>query len=462
MLETIREYTIEKLRSMGSEALAGRRHLAYVLEMAEQEAGELAGPRPDAGLIRLESELDNIRAAMAHAQSDPELAEDALRLGAALWPFWLLRNRFLEGSAFLTSVLSRSAPSRSASPARATALLGAAILAFHLRSFEENLEFAPRSLAAFRELGDPAGIAAASLHLGHVHSGGPETRILLRESVEACRLKGWSLGTGIALVNLGVLAWRQGDVSRAVALLEEGAERMMVNDTDRTPAFFCLYLAPLAQHISGYAGARALLERALVAVRNTGWGLSAASLVVALGDLAGRQGDAPAALEYLQQAITFHRESGNPVALAYAHQDMGNLHYRLQDYRSAETAYRDSLALFRRLGNTVGLDMACNNLGSTLLHLDDPSGARPLHLEALKLYRQEGLVEGIVWSLERLAILEALHGDPKRRAHPGFGRPRPSGARQTSRRLGRSRLGECRAGPEACAGRRRIRAGIRK
>jgi non-specific serine/threonine protein kinase len=64
----------------------------------------------------------------------------------------------------------------------------------------------------------------------------------------------------------------------------------------------------------------------------------------------------------------------------------------------------------------LGIDMACNNLGSTLFHLGEPARAGALHREALASYRTRGIWEGIAWSLERLGVVEAVHGDARRAA----------------------------------------------
>src|SRR5438093_13270357 len=50
-------------------------------------------------------------------------------------------------------------------------------------------------------------------------------------------------------------------------------------------------------------------------------------------------------------------------------------------------------------------------LGSTLFHLAEPVRARQLHREALRIYADNKNEEGITWTLERIAVLEAVYGE---------------------------------------------------
>jgi predicted ATPase len=105
MLETIREYALERLETLGAEEAARRLHGDYYVALAEQLRPELERGQQTA-VDRIETELDNFRAALAWAQSaDGELA---LRLAASVKTFWFLSTRLAEGRLWLASVLERS------------------------------------------------------------------------------------------------------------------------------------------------------------------------------------------------------------------------------------------------------------------------------------------------------------------------------------------------------------------
>ena len=96
MLETIREYALERLASRGDDETVRRRHAAFYLVLAEEAEPGLLGPQQREWLERLDSERDNIRAALSWALDSGE-AEVGLRIGSALWRFWQLRGHVQEG-----------------------------------------------------------------------------------------------------------------------------------------------------------------------------------------------------------------------------------------------------------------------------------------------------------------------------------------------------------------------------
>ena len=124
MLETIREYAAERLEAMPEAERARSAHAAAFLALVE------AGGRPHAGLARKEwlervdTEHNNIRAALGwYREHDPRAA---LRLAASMSAFWSLRGHHTEGRQRLGELLSL-VPEPSA--ARGSALNGAAWLA---------------------------------------------------------------------------------------------------------------------------------------------------------------------------------------------------------------------------------------------------------------------------------------------------------------------------------------------
>src|SRR6266849_3370470 len=96
MLETIREYALEKLEASGEETLTKRAHAAYCLVLAEEEATEQIGAEGAEWLERFASEHDNFRAALEWLTETGD-AEWGLRLGTALFRYWEIREYLAEG-----------------------------------------------------------------------------------------------------------------------------------------------------------------------------------------------------------------------------------------------------------------------------------------------------------------------------------------------------------------------------
>jgi predicted ATPase/DNA-binding SARP family transcriptional activator len=220
MLETIREYALEQLAAHGEAEAAARRHAEWCVALAEEAEPELRGAGQAACLERLESEHDNLRAALAALeQHEPELA---LRLAGSLWRFWYVRGYFSEGRRWLERVLSAAgAPT---SHACAKVLYGTTALAYSQGDFANARSCGEKHLAVCRGLGDQRGVASALSDLGNVATAegdfGRATSLL-----EESRALSLSLGDGWAGAastnNLGNIALTQREYGRAQVLFEE-------------------------------------------------------------------------------------------------------------------------------------------------------------------------------------------------------------------------------------------------
>ena len=127
MLETVREYGLERLAAADEEATVRRWHLAWCLDLAERAEPELTGGAQQHWFACLQTEHDNLRAALAWAVSEND-AEAAFGLGGALYRFWATQGYYEEGRRWLETALALAPGARSAP--RGHALLGAGVMAF--------------------------------------------------------------------------------------------------------------------------------------------------------------------------------------------------------------------------------------------------------------------------------------------------------------------------------------------
>jgi predicted ATPase len=126
MLETIREFALERLAESGEMDLARSRHAGVILALAEELEPRLASS-PEA-LDALAHEHDNVRAALAWSIEAGD-AGIGLRLGYACWRFWQRRGHFREARAWFDRLLAMPA-SGDPTAARAKGLTGAAGIAY--------------------------------------------------------------------------------------------------------------------------------------------------------------------------------------------------------------------------------------------------------------------------------------------------------------------------------------------
>ncbi len=159
MLETIREFAMERAVAEGSWDRLRDRHAHLFRELAEESAGEIMGSRKRSWLDRLEEEHDNLRAALVWA-SEVGAAEVGLRTSASLWRFWQMRGYLAEGLERVTQALA--IPHAADHPKqRADALSAGAGLAYWQADAARSRALYEEEIALRRELGDRLGLAEA-------------------------------------------------------------------------------------------------------------------------------------------------------------------------------------------------------------------------------------------------------------------------------------------------------------
>jgi predicted ATPase/DNA-binding SARP family transcriptional activator len=255
MLETVRDYALERLQDSGDADVVHSRHAEHYVALAEAAEPELTGPGQRAWLELLEEEHDNLRAAISwsHAAGAVELE---LRLLAALARFWAIHGHLREGRSRLEAALEQGGSVPEALQARA--LAGAAWLAHCLGDYGQVKVLAEEGLDVYRSLGDQRGVARTLSRLGLAagYQGDLAQGIALhKQCVTIYRELGDGHGLASSLTSLGSLLLMQGDYEQAAALNEESlALYEELGRRDGMPLSLCnLGLAALRQ--SRYAEA---------------------------------------------------------------------------------------------------------------------------------------------------------------------------------------------------------------
>jgi predicted ATPase/DNA-binding SARP family transcriptional activator len=215
LLETVREYSHERLLAAGGEARQHQvreAHAQYYLRLAERaEPGLLEQDQPR-WLNRLDHEWDNLRAALSYFMGESGRTEEVLRMGAALHYFlWTRCQRY--GIEVVRAALARPDPVLVAVRARALCRIGDA-LASTLGWESEGerragLALIRQGIELARNLPDPALTSEAALDLAWgAESLGDHDEAARRaaEAVETAQSVGSQRLTGLALGSLGVVA----------------------------------------------------------------------------------------------------------------------------------------------------------------------------------------------------------------------------------------------------------------
>lgn len=276
MLETIREYGQERLAASGEDAAIRGAHAGWCLDLAERAEPELTGADQQRWFARLQSDHDNVRAALAWAIAEKD-AETATRFGGALYRFWATQGHYEEGRRWLEQGLALD--NCGVTTRRGDALLGVGVMLFFQGVYDEAATRWSESLALFRRLGNLAGVA-------------------------------YSFG------NLGLVADAQGDYERATASYEEALALFRQLNDQKYVSYMLHNLGLIAYFQGDYERATTLYEEALAFVRGEGDQNSIAMTLGNLGLVAFVQGDYERATELQEEALALGRQSSNKPWLA--------------------------------------------------------------------------------------------------------------------------------------------------
>ena len=221
MLQTIREFATERLLA-SDEAEAMQRVLeAFVIRLVEEAELGFLGPEQTAWLDRIETEHDNIRAAL-DGSLDRGDATVALALAPGIAPFWRSRGFASEGARWLERALALAADAPAERRAVVLDALGG--LSVDLGEYQQADRYYQASVDLWWELGDRRAVIQGlyALSIAKSNSGKiAEARALLDEALAIARELRDERGVAASLHNLGMLAREDGELDRAITLLDE-------------------------------------------------------------------------------------------------------------------------------------------------------------------------------------------------------------------------------------------------
>jgi predicted ATPase/class 3 adenylate cyclase len=229
LLETLRQYALERLAQEDDLEAARRRHAEYYAGFAEQARDRLDGRTHWAWLDRLEIEHDNLQDALSWALTQRPADNDdgsqvsiGLRLVQALAPFWYQHGHAKKAQQWLERAVEIASDAAGAPLARIAHWLGV------IRQQQgENATAIPlfrQSLAIWQDLGDQTQMARELNSLGITYRSLGDlatARLFFEDSIAIARKIGNDLRLSTALANLGIAEIDAGNVDHATEVLEE-------------------------------------------------------------------------------------------------------------------------------------------------------------------------------------------------------------------------------------------------
>lgn len=270
LLESIREYALEKLRQADNEMDARRRHRDWFLQRADQIAAGMSGPQQTLWLAEMDAEYENFQAAIEWSRQTAGEAPLGLRLACHLRHIWDRHGDLQEGSRCLQQLLAHPENS-TPTPARAMALNHLGFLTFLEGDPPTAVTRYQEALAIGQTLQDLAVIAQSCASLALVLTGMPQpeqAQPYIEQGLAAARALADRKQIYAILFYDAWLAMVQGNHQRAHDLLEESTSLMRAEgDLVRLgPALWLL--GHLYWHERDYAHALAAFRESLILRRD--------------------------------------------------------------------------------------------------------------------------------------------------------------------------------------------------
>ena len=264
MLETIREFAIERLVSSEEKDELLRRHSEHFRDLAEEAEHHLTREDRVAWLSRLEVEHDNLRAALDRAERTRD-ADTGLRTAAAIWRFWLQRGHLSEGRGRLERLLSMpGAEARSRVRVRALGALGG--IAYWQNDYPPMRAAYEEAVDIAREVGDTKLLASALLDLSFIPSlekDTDRTEAILREGLATAEKAGDRLLTAEFWSNIAFLEVERGNPADAIDLRRTAIEILRQEGAAWKAAQYLGGQAMITRMVGDLDAARGQLREAL-------------------------------------------------------------------------------------------------------------------------------------------------------------------------------------------------------
>jgi predicted ATPase len=375
LLETLREYALERLEADGQLDVVRKRHASFFLEFVEAIEPGPKKPNLPAWMKELEEEHDNLRAAIQWALEHDEV-ESALRIAGAIWRFWQIHGHVEEGAKWMGMILERA--EKRPSMARAKALWGAGWLGMVMGTLAQSREYFEEGAAIARLLNDNHYL-------------------------------------GLSLHGIGAVARAQGDFDRSRAAFEESLPLFKSLQNTENVAWTFEHLGVTAIEQGDFVQAGAYLSQGLALFRELDQRWPCAEALTFLGHAALQQGDYALAQKRYEDALSIYEELDDKLNIATINSYIGATLFGRGEYEKAISLYKENLVLSHELKDHWGFAWGLERLAEAAEKLGHPEQSTRLWGAADALRR----VSGVLWhpgfhsyyTEQRFAALKAELGE---------------------------------------------------
>ena len=346
LLETVRHYARDRLWDRGDEPRLSHRHFDCMLALAEKAEARLKSGDQQIWLERLETEHENLRAALSWSHADEGRTVNGLRLASSLGWFWSTRGHYSEGRRWLSNLIA-AVPGGQADSVRAYALRGASSLASNQGDYAEAERLNEEALVIFRGVGDRNGIAQVLNNMATdacAHGNYAAARLMLDESMTIRMELGDQHGVSLVLCNLGVIALDLENFEEARSVFERGLAIQRTLGNLRTIVPLTTNLGCALRALGDYPSAEASLAEALVISGELADRLQAAVCLEELAALGVAMEQPMRAAGLWGRAQRLREEIGSPLpdrSKRLLDQQVAEARHALADDEAFESAWKE-------------------------------------------------------------------------------------------------------------------------
>ena len=359
MLQTIREYALEKLGAAGERDHVGQLHAQQLMRIVTGiRAGIEGGDQVRSIEVGVEQDAD-IRAALDYLlgrarNGDADAAELGMQMCGDLWMFWHIRARHLSARSYASGFLEAPSAQGRPSAGRAAALLTLGLAVWTLGHFEAAGEAALESYRIADEYDQPRTRALAAMLVGVGQLG-----------IDMAKALEWT-GRAIDLSREASLAW-----ASSLTMSLDGVVRAAAGDAATAEARFSEALAG---------------QRALNDMEGSGLSLSG------LAQLRAGHGDHPAAIDLYRESLAAFERIGDRAEEARVLYELAGTQLAINDAPAARRTFLDSVEAYRDIGSVRGIGTSL--IGLAAIEAIDGRAAQAVEMAAAAevFAREEGIV----------------------------------------------------------------------
>ena len=344
LLETMKEYGVEKLKEEGEFEEARDKHAAYYKALVANLCSRLHGKSLKESLDRLDKEYANIRDAIGwfHTQ---DKTRQVLEVCSLIWRFWQLRGHLTEGRLQIEKALQLG--KREKKTLIATALLGAGNLAKEQGEHEKALSYLKRCYLFQKDEKDSLRIATTTNELG------------------------WVL-------------YRMDKIGDAKKVFQSGLKAAVTAGDRYLEAMHIIGIANTSWREGKNGNARANLEKAKIIARKIEDPHLEALVTANIGINEREQGHLTTAKDLYESTLKRLKEVDDQATLRGMYNNLGDIHHLLGNYEDSIRYFTLLLELSTSVGDRRFVSRARAGIAEALLAMGNTDGAYDHAVEAYK------------------------------------------------------------------------------